>query len=1115
VCANKVAYPPFRGAIAGPRRVDGSPQWFIPPPPPPPEPVRGGRGAPPPPVEASDEFRDLADPNTVMRDYFKECRPLNPRSQFLAPTWFVLGKHFHGRYAREFNDENMEWAISAFRRVVELGPQGNPYYAFALAEIGHALSAMNRYDEGMGPYLLFLQKLQAGEFGEYQSKAEGQRTNVLNGIATNLIYNYWMGPRAQQDPATRAADPTVIPQDAEWFQALMETLVEECCEPPSDRCDTWQKKVGVYRLFIQRFPLHPKVPQMLRKLVDLFRENAAEGDQAGRQGLLEAIECLALFRRSGGAGAGAGGAAPVIAAGHANSLCPDPTVGQRWWEENRDNPELIEEAEQEAEGALQDAAGQYHAAAQTHQANCDAGVEESCALATRMYELAVEAYRRLIQEYPQSAFTYDNMFNLAGCFYSIGRIDEAFEQFQAVEASTLSNVYQRDALFNQVAILSNEFRETGNTLIPEQAPSHEVTQQTPDGEVTLTVPDPVEPLPPLVANLHAVMTRWIERYPDDPASLGYRRMIASQLYFLAHWDRAEATYEQLFQEYCPNPAQAELAMDAYQILDTLANFRQDRERIEQLREWQTGECFSASETGQTIRDRTRDQVIGEQFFAASQRFLRAGDAADPAAEYRGAARDLLEVVAQNLDSPNSPAAIRMAAIAYSRAEEPVRAVETWSQLIQHCSPPSPHVERCARATEPGNRVSLPEAHFYVAIYAMQTFDLDEARRSFQALERSAGRPVRGERLRKVEECINDERRPCTDAEYTAEAVRNIAGISRLQGSYPEAARLTERMLSEGYTRSTEEATRLRLDVVQLYNEGSAWNDMRRAADEYLRTFESDRARRFDVLRVRWILYKDAERQRDRRAMDRASTMLETAYNRLSAEEKAIVPAGLDAAKGQLVINVQEILARPRFEAFDGKFREFERVQFEPRSLRQLVNDVKTYKDNLIRLSRELTAGYVTVIRDFPVSPTWGVAARYRISYVWNNLAYRMATMGQRMRTEWLELVVNDQTGETLSDLLDTVASEIRGVEAEPGTGITIEMIIRWYLIGDGSAEVQGVVGAVPYARSTGGTNEWSRQAIQLVQQLSLSQDPTQLFANGRLPEVTGEALGGGLDPVAQ
>jgi hypothetical protein len=303
---------------------------------------------------------------------------------------------------------------------------------------------------------------------------------------------------------------------------------------------------------------------------------------------------------------------------------------------------------------------------------------------------------------------------------------------------------------------------------------------------------------------------------------------------------------------------------------------------------------------------------------------------------------------------------------------------------------------------------------------------------------------------------------------------------------------------------------MRFDVIQYYEEASAWSDMRRTADDYLRQFESDSARRFDVLNVRWILYQDAVRQRDRRNIDRALNQLEVAYDRLSAQEKVVAGARLTAAQAQLVIETQEALGQPRFEALDAKFRDFDRYQFDGRDLRTLGDDIGTFKDNLVRQAKDLTASYLTIVRDYPVSPTWGTACRYRIAYIWNHLVLRLATLEQRLRPEWLDIPIRDGT---LRDLLDEIAAGIRGVEVE--SGISIDNIIRWYLVGDGSPTSKNILGAVPYARSTSAANEWVRSSIDLVRQLSLSEDPTQLFANGRLPEVTGQSLGDGLDPVAQ
>ena len=364
-------------------------------------------------------------------------------------------------------------------------------------------------------------------------------------------------------------------------------------------------------------------------------------------------------------------------------------------------------------------------------------------------------------------------------------------------------------------------------------------------------------------------------------------------------------------------------------------------------------------------------------------------------------------------------------------------------------------------------------------------------------------------MRPGKDCIADAGQPCTDAEFTAESVRAQADIRRLKGNWNEAARFTERILAEGFSRSTQEATQMRMDVIDFYRRASAWSDMRRAADDYLGQYQSDSARVLDVLRVRWILYKDAERQRDRRALDRASPSSEPITACPPRESRR--RAGFDAAQAQLVIGVQEILGKPRFEALESKYNTYNRLQFEPRRLQTFGDDLGTFKDNLVRQAKELTVAYLAIVSAYPVSPTWGTASRYRISVIWNHLVLTLATLEQRLRPEWLDLQL--PSGLTLRDLLDELAAGIRSVVVE--SGVTIDDMIRYYLVGDETAASHNIVGAVVFARTLGVSNEWVRSAIDLVRTLALTDDPSQLFANGRLPEVTGESLGGGLDPIAQ
>jgi tetratricopeptide (TPR) repeat protein len=1051
-----------------------------------------------------EDVRDLTDVTSPLRDYFEGCRADPADSRFIVPTWYLVGHHFKGRYVTDFEDEDAEWAISAFRRVVETDERSHLLYAYAIAETGHLMNILERSADAIPTYRLFLDRFHAGDFRAYQQKAEAQVENVLNGLVVALTSRFWVGDRAAQSPAQRAEDPSLIPVDAPWYQDLALALVEGCCI--EEGCDTWQKRAGVYRLFIRRFPTHARTPEMLRRLLQLYQDEqgAVEDDPVATRERTEATECMALYRE--GSGLETPGVDSSGSSGLVNTLCPDRTVGRRWLDENRDRPELLQEAEEQAEQALQSAAAQYHEAADVHQEHCDNGVAESCDLARRMYGLAVAAYLEILRQYSSSGFTYDNMYNLGVCYYSLGMKNEAIEQFRRVENSSLSVSKQRDALANQINILGERFRPE---MIPETPPAHEETDAEGNRRI---VADPA-PIPTAVSEWHDAMRRWIQRYPADPKNLGYRRAIAAHLYYLGHWDRAGADYQALFDEYCGDPAQRQVGFEAFQILDGLARSSGDRARVEELRQIAlTSPCTTE------LVDGIEAEMIGEQFTEASRLYLRATETNDRDG-LREAARKLLEVVEQHPDHASTPAAIRMAAIAYQNAEEWVRAVETWNQLIRHCSPPTDYAEQCERAAQVAgsNRISVTEAYYYVARNAGQTFDLEEARRNYQLLERTAGRPPRNAQFRTLEACLRDRDNPCTDLEFNVVAVRRLADVNRLLGQYSESARYVRRIIDEGYETDAAKIAAMRLDIVTLYESGRAWADMRSAADDYIGIYGNDRNRRFDVLRVRLILHRDAERTRERRAIDRAVTALEEAYDRLSPDEKNLVgDFGLTPAQKvvvlQDILNTQDILGKPRFDALESKFRQLERYQFTGRSIRSLGADIGTFNTNVVRMVTELTNGYSDILARYPVAPTWGVACRYRIALAWNIRVDRLATLEQKLRPEWLAFEVAAD-GSTVRDLLDNVVLGIRDTQVIEG--VTIDNVIHWNLVGTGRPETRGILGALTFARNMSVSNEWVRLTIEMVRRLALSSDPQQVFANGRMPEVTGLAIGDGLDPVNQ
>jgi len=660
--------------------------------------------------------------------------------------------------------------------------------------------------------------------------------------------------------------------------------------------------------------------------------------------------------------------------------------------------------------------------------------------------------------------------------------------------------------------LGNRLAAEGQSLIPEEPPTHgEVAE---DG-TERTIADPL-PLPPLIARWHAAMLRWVERYPDDPESLGYRHSTAGRLVFLGRWDEAERMYQAIFDEYCGNPAQGALELEVWQILGTLAGYAVDRERIQVLRDAaRDGSCFGSGFPADWLphpRDPCSDDMeTGEVFSRPWYDYVEALEAGDPRA-LREAVTLLLDTVIRCPNHEDSPAAIRIAAIAYGQAHEPVLAVETWKKLIEFCSPPSTHLEACeADGPDDPNRVGLAEAHFYVAVNAMQTYDLEEAAEAYQALDGRAGRAAGGAPLRAVVECISDWHSPCSDREFAAEAVRALVEIAGLRGEWLEAAKLAERVIDEGFTRSVEDAVRMRMDLVDFYRRAGAWSDMRQAADDYLEEYEDDPDRRLDVLRVRWFLFEDAERQGDERARERALRRLDAAFDKLTDDEKSVVGADLEPEDAQLVLDVEDVLAWSAFAALEADFEQFARLWFELGDPTTHCVDASELQNDVVSQAKALTAGYEAMIRSFPVAPTGGTAARYRIAAVWNHLAEMFATLEQRLRPEWLDLEL--PSGGALRSVLHELAAGIRGVVVE--NGVTIEELIRRYLLGDGSESSGHVVGALAFARALGASNRWVFRAVELVRRLGLSTDPAALFVNGPTPPITGTVPGFGLDTVAE
>jgi tetratricopeptide (TPR) repeat protein len=650
-----------------------------------------------------------------------------------------------------------------------------------------------------------------------------------------------------------------IPQDRPWTPEAYLELANDYFQQTK-----YYEAITLYRIFLRLYPLHFQAPRVA--------ENIAIAYERQRQ---------------------------FDAAISARGRLADYTEHTPWWDANNSHPEAQRYAELVARNSLHDNAIQHHQrASQARQQSinfrrCSAGttIEGLCTgartprerqerdqqafaalqRANEEYALAIDAYNRFIENYPNDEAAYEFRYNRADAMFWAGRYVDAARAYGDVRESNENDQYLAAAAFMAVKALEAQIRlsaqsgqldpclavraginaaelrnpQTGQPLLDEAR----ATQCT---EIPTTAPaaaagaQPAAGARPTIQqlNLHDLVRQLMEarvaytnRVPralDSARGLGevfsadpehpennppfrpkFAYLNARTLLRYGHVADAERLYRQILQTYCDDATVAGASLIDLRNLLVVQNREDDLEAL--AREQTTNRTCAGVQT-----DVLRADLTNAQFRHALDIFHQAERASGPEALqlYERAANEMLRAVNANRNHPQAPLAMFFTALAYERTNRFDTATQTYIRITQEYnnlnvigSSPPRELEGEARQ----ERINILEvSNFRAAVNLDRTFDYDNAVRYFNIV-------VSDPRFGNAE----------NHADHVHDSLATIALIQTNLGRWPQAREAWRAFLpraAEGRERATAQYR-----IAEMPFRAQDWAGAVRSLQDYRRT----------------------------------------------------------------------------------------------------------------------------------------------------------------------------------------------------------------------------------------------------------------------------------------
>ncbi len=624
----------------------------------------------------------------------------------------------------------------------------------------------------------------------------------------------------------------------------------------------WLEAVASYKRVIAKDPYNEANPELQNKIIQIYafglRDDDKQNDERER-------------------------------------LIVDYGEGSDWAIQNADNPDAVRAAAELSLNSLKQWATAQHIQAQRYR---QMGREADAAT---YYGRSAKAYRTFLTKFPHDKEAYELNFRLAEALFFSGNYPDAVTEYLKVRDSKLKTTYFQDAAYAVVLCYDNLIRQEGEALTVSEQEAQAQQRERLKGETEKT------PIPELKQKYIEAGDFYVNNTttPLDQEKIAWNS--AEILFENNHLEEARDRYIDIVNRFPKSdisPKAARRIIDTY----TLA---QDWVKVT---EW--SEKLASLEIGGTAE---REQMRAQLREIRGNAMAQFASELEERQEYEKAAEQYLKAVEQDQTSKDAPAMLYNAAVNYSRAKRPAKAMSLFQRMVDAY----PQAEFAA------------ESLYFVAENAFDSFNLDRASKAYAQLYTSY---------------------PDIEPHRRCLSIYNHAQLKEFDHEYREAARIYEKYSVECEA-IEQDAPIILFRSGELFEKLKDWRNMTRVYQDFIDRFGNQTENhRFAVQAYFKIgeAYSGQNRTRDAvRYYERAIEFFRS-------------HPGLES---DFLAN--QIAGQCQFLLVDLEFDKYKAVRIGGRSPKQIADSFNTKESRMY----EIIERYKQV-KDFK-SPEYFLAASYR------------------------------------------------------------------------------------------------------------------------------------------
>ena len=752
-------------------------------------------------------------------DPFAKCEPITDNSRFFFESWWLIG-NYHFDY--DSSRYGVETAMSAYKKLVE--DPSHRFYDKGLYKLAWSYFKADMYPEAIKSFSDVVDY--ADQKG---AKGSGMRPEAIQYLAVCFFTDDWDVDQVPDSvtPITRLQDTALMPQDREWTREVYARLGDIYSEN-----EKHEEAIEVWELFLQKWPLDVQAPFVQNKIADAYREMRRFDEELASRSKLD-----------------------------------DFGKDSDWWNANEDHPEAQNEVSTMAQDALINAAVTHHQNAQALRAKGQAtGDEEILGFALEEYNLAASAYKKYIEQNPDTPDAYDLNFQMADALFWSGNYQAAKTEYISVRDSNLDDRHREDAAHMVVLCLERimENEVAGGRI--------EIREEPPELEGDPPAPQPID-MPPLLAELMTERENYLKYNPGAPQTSTFEYQSAQNYYRYGHWDEAKTRYQAIYEKYCKKD---ELSLQSWKVLLNIAvdqNNLDEKERLALMEQERQCKVEGAAAEGE---DESIDlgSLLGDVAMQRAMEKFRTCTETKEAQVCTEAGDQLVAAVAKAPKHESADAALHNAALAYENASRFDTAMQLYGRIVDEY-PDSKWVDKCL---------------FKQASAAAKFFEYEQSLKLFKILA--------------------DEKR-FKESEYREDAIYNTAfWLTNLQ-SYKQAIPYWERYSAE--VDDNQKSIEAAFAAADMQYRAGSWYNAVKAYEKFIKRYERNTEAGPQVVKASYRMSLAEEQRNKKRNQVKAWEKTVELYKRLVND-----PGSMSA----------EYAAESHFLLIEEDMRKFEKFEIK-------------------------------------------------------------------------------------------------------------------------------------------------------------------------------------------